>query len=255
MRPDSSLTEGISMNFAANSWTGTKCANDSTSFSAGAAEQYVSFCGTARIQQRTHSVVLGPGMRAFFVAGERMVSAARQRQQAVSLLLMRAPCLPELQTVFGREAAKAAVHAVMQALSDVAGRRGLAARTLPDTFALVMPQCIGAELVMALRRRLGQACCVELDFNQEEVLLVPDVQSSTIAVGDSFAKTYAVMFRAMMSHRHLEELRRDYVRRQREAHTRNKRVPADLPVPPVLPRGVACGQRFPETIAMPLARR
>jgi hypothetical protein len=49
---------------------------------------------------------------------------------------MRAPCLPELEAVFGHKAAKAAVRAVMKALSDVAGRRGLAARTLPDTLPL-----------------------------------------------------------------------------------------------------------------------
>lgn len=184
-----------------------------------------------------------------------MLRSAAQRGEPMSLLVMRSSCLPEIEILFGRNAANAAVDAVMDGLGAVAGRKGLAARTSPDTFALAMPRWTGAELVMALRRRLGHACCVELDFEEEEILLVPDLQASTIAADDSFSQAYAVLCRAMQSDRHTEERRLGHLRDEREAYTKRVTVPPEQPAPQARTRPVEAHVRFPKTLPMPVAMR
>jgi GGDEF domain-containing protein len=193
-----------------------------------------------------------PDRSAFLAVGERMLRSARQHQQAVSLVVLQVADLPELEILFGREAANEAVHAVMKELSAVAGQRGFAIRTSPDTFALVMPRCTGKVLELAIRGQLGEACCVELDFNDEEIVLVPDVQARTVEDGDSIEKTYSVLCRAMTTQRHLEQLRRDHLRREREAHTPHGSLAPDLAGRPALPPSRAWRATLPATIAMRL---
>lgn len=195
-----------------------------------------------------------PDADAFLAMGERMLRSARQHHVPLSLLVVQVPELPELEILFGRAAAKAAVHAVMKALSSVAGHAGLAVRTLPDTFAVVMPRCTGAVLQMALRNRLGRACSVELDFDGEEIVLVPDFQARTVDAGNTIEKTYSGVCRAIESRRYLEQLRRDHLRREREAHSTHMCLPPELARAPALPRSRGWYPTIPATILMPIGR-
>lgn len=190
--------------------------------------------------------------KAFCSVGERMLRSARQQGLVLSLLVMQVPDLPELEIVFGREAADKAVDAVMKELSALAGRIGYTSRTGPDTFGLLLPLRTGEELELALRRRLGRACCVEVDFDEEEIVLVPDVHARTIAQGDSIDKTYSVVRRAIESKRYMEQLRCDYLRREREAHSTHMSVPPELARAPELPPNRAWRPTLPQTIAMPI---
>jgi GGDEF domain-containing protein len=195
-----------------------------------------------------------PDAEAFLAMGERMLRSARQHHLPLAVLVVQVPELPELEIVFGRAAAKAAVHAVMKALSSVAGHGGLAVRTLPDTFAVVMPRSTGPVLQMALRNRLGRACSVELDFDGEEIVLVPEFQARTVDEGNTIEKTYSGLCRAIESQRYLEQLRRDHLRREREAHSTHMSLPPELAHAPALPRSRGWYPTIPATIFMPVAK-
>lgn len=159
-----------------------------------------------------------PDFQAFIARGERMLRHARRNGQRLSLLVIQFPDLPELQALFGRDAADEAVRVIMEVLCKVAGQKSLAIRTQADTFALVLRRCTG-QLGAVLRRWLAQAYSVELDWSGEEIVLVPDVQAAVINDGDSVAATYSAVCAAIRAKRHHEELRREYLRREREAHS------------------------------------
>ena len=160
-----------------------------------------------------------PDMGALFVLGDKMLATARRHGQSVSLLVLQLLDLPELQLLFGREAADEVVDDVMTELTRVSARKGFAVRTSADTFALLMPGTTGQELQRALQASLGRACAIELEFGEEDVLLVPDVQSRTVSEDECVEQAYRAMCSALDAQRGLELRRRDYLRQAREACT------------------------------------
>lgn len=188
--------------------------------------------------------------QSLFLAGEKMLRAARRGGQSLALIVLELPDLAELEIVFGRDAADAAVHAVMQELSSLAGSKGIAARTSGDTFALLMPAMTGTTLQRALRARTGPACCVEFELAEYDIMLEPAVQAGTVAITDSLEKTYGVLCRTIASERHIEDMRRDRDGRRcnpssRPVGLRPTRKEAPLRNPDAT---------MPATIVMPIGR-
>jgi GGDEF domain-containing protein len=199
-----------------------------------------------------------PDTQALFVFGEKIKRAAKRNKQAIALLVLELPDLPELETVFGREAAGQAVHAVLRVLSRLAGADGFAVRTAADTFALLVPEVSGGTLERALRGRLGYACCVEFEFHGEEIVLVPTVQACTVGDQDSIEKTYRVLCRSIQSEKHIEQMRLDHAQRAREVHsTVMDLLPALRESTPIRPQRATPGAyaTIPATILMPIGRK
>lgn len=161
---------------------------------------------------------------ALLAVAQSMHESAGLRGQPLGLLVLQVADLAELEIVFGRLTAVAATQLLMKSMSAVAGAAGVALQTGADTFALVVPGRRGEDLRAAVAARLGAASSLEMDFDGEEIVLVPDVGAATVAGGESVEQAYLDLLHAVESARSMEQLRCDYLRREREAHTR----PAEL---------------------------
>ena len=103
--------------------------------------------------------------------GERLL--ARHGVAEAALVVFDFSDLLEMRWLYGAQAAAIARRAVAGSLARLAGRRGMAARTGPAQFAVLLPGADPHRARDALRRALGQPCRIELEFGREELVLVP----------------------------------------------------------------------------------
>jgi hypothetical protein len=122
--------------------------------------------------------------------------------------------------VFGRDAVEAAVDEVLGHLTRAAQGRGRVVRTEPDTFALLMPDAVPDELVCRVQSGLGRSRCIEFELDGDEIILVPDVMARLAGPDEPAAAVYGVLCDDLARLRAVEQRRRDYLRRERESHTR-----------------------------------
>jgi GGDEF domain-containing protein len=211
-------------------------------------------CTSSLPGERPPQLASPPDAQALFLVGDKMKRAARQHQLAVALLVLAVPDLPELENIFGPTAASEAARAVLRELSRSTRGRGFAVRTARDTFALLVPGVTGGWLKRALRRRLGDAWCVEFNLGREEMVLVADVQSCTVEDRDSIEKTYLVLRSVMESRRHMDQIQQHCVRQQ-EPHSTRADLPfaASQPDAPMRSRAASYAT-IPATILMPIGR-
>ena len=110
----------------------------------------------------------------------------------------------------------------------------------------------------ALRRRLGRACALDLQVPGEEIVLLPEIHACTVGPGERLEAAYGGARRAIKSQLYIEELRREYLRREREAHSTHMGLLPHLPEPPAATRaGEAPGwrQTFAATMPLPFEAR
>lgn len=105
------------------------------------------------------------------IGGERLL--ARHGVADAALVVFDFSDLLEMRWIYGPRDGAIARRAVATRLSRVAGRRGIAARTGPAQFAVLLPGADGQRARDALRRALGQPCRIELELGREELVLVP----------------------------------------------------------------------------------
>lgn len=211
--------------------------------------------GHARPFSLRHTEVLDvplPDERPLCVMGENMLRKARAAGQPLSLVVMQVHDLPEVELVFGRAAAAQAIHQVMDRLTLVAARNGLLVRSAADTFALLVPESGAEATVAAVNARFGEPCVIEFESDGAEVLLVPDVRVHTLEVGESVQQVYERTCRLIAQERGREELRCDYIRKEREAYTR----PMGLPLRPSSePSRRVYYPALPATMPVPMGAR
>jgi GGDEF domain-containing protein len=164
-------------------------------------------------------------------ADRRALAAAadalrRARGTTIALLVMQIADIVELELVFGREAVDAAVDEVFAQLTRAAAGRGRVVRTEPDTFVLLVPDVGIDQLVTNVQTGLGRSRCIEFEHEGDEIILVPDVMGSIVAPGQPVPAAYEAVCGDLVRMRGLELQRRDYLRRERESHTRPAPLPA-----------------------------
>lgn len=144
----------------------------------------------------------------------------RTRGTTIALLVMQVADIVELELVFGRDAADAALDEVFTQLARAAAGRGRVVRTEPDTFVLLMPDAPVEQLVASVQAGLGRSRCIEFEHDGDEIILVPDVMGRIVAAGETVAAAYGAICGDLVRLRGVEQQRRDYLRRERESHTR-----------------------------------
>lgn len=144
----------------------------------------------------------------------------RVRGTELALVLMQVADIVELELVFGRDAVDGAVDEVFAHLARAAGSRGRVVRTEADTFVLLVPGVDVDQLVASVQTGLGRSRCIEFEYDGDEIILVPDVMGRIVAPGEPVPAAYEAVRRDLERTRGLEQQRRDYLRRERESHTR-----------------------------------
>ncbi|WP_427912028.1 GGDEF domain-containing protein [Ramlibacter sp. MMS24-I3-19] len=103
--------------------------------------------------------------------GEHLL--ARHGTADATLVVFDFSDLLEMRWLYGPRAGAIARRTVAATLTRIAGRRGLAARTGPAQFAVLLPGADCQRARDALRRALGHPCRLELELGREELVLVP----------------------------------------------------------------------------------
>lgn len=193
-----------------------------------------------------------PGLLAY--GGELLAS---RRPQAATLAVFDCSDLLEVRQIYGNRIARTLFVRLAGKLTEIAGERGLAARTGPAEFAVLLPGMGRERALQAVRQVLGTPSRIEYETGHSEIVLVPEVllgQAGDDA--DDLAGLHRQLSRKLASVREHEAQRRRYLRRERERHSRPMPLPADTTA--ARHRVAATPQARPElppTMPLPLPAR
>jgi GGDEF domain-containing protein len=159
-----------------------------------------------------------------FAVGNRLVRT-RATTAPVTLVLLDFADLHEVQEIYGSAMACDVITSLVRKIEAVAGIRGMAGRTGPGQFTIVLPGAGRDKALRALRRLLGKHACVEFDAGHSEIVLVPDLLVDTAAAGaDSLDTRYRDMCGELARMQNDERRRQHSIARERERHSRPMRT-------------------------------
>lgn len=165
----------------------------------------------------------------FLEAGDRLVRRCAQAGLPTAVVVFEQADLPELHAVFGADVARQLVAHIERKLGGVAGKHGIAVRTEPTVWTLLMPCHDRERALEAIRRALGGSFSIELDTGRDEIILVPDFVVECAEPGKTLAVTCAEA-REKIRRAHEHEMRRQhYLRREHEWHCSTMRMPLAAP--------------------------
>lgn len=196
-------------------------------------------------------------LAAQFAAADRLLSRADEEGCPVTVLVLELNDLPEVEYLFGARLAKHAVAKTSTKLRQVAGRGGTTLPIDSVTSAVILPGVESKDVLERMQAQFGKPCCLELDDEAEDVVLVPDFALQTVdGPAPSFERLVAALRRQIEDARSSTQRREDYLKRERESHTRPMGLTGNRE--PALDESSCVGEMYPRTpptIAMPLAPR
>lgn len=191
---------------------------------------------------------------AAFRHGDEFLQRCRQERIPVAVLVFELHDLPELECVFGPQAARSAIDHAAVRLQCIAGTAGKVLRTDPTRFIVLLPDVDKVDVMELLHGTLGQSCSLELEVDGEDLVLMPEfairiVSAEALALVDVQHELCCEIWEA----RAREQQRRDYLHRERESHSRS--MPLPRPMPPLGRVQPESYPRIPVTVSLPLGRR
>lgn len=191
---------------------------------------------------------------AMLAAGERMLARARRDNQPLSVAVFDLSDLPELESVFGARVANDAMNKVALRLQDMVTSKGLAMRTDTTVLTVLMPGFGRDRAHMAIQKTMGSPCCIELNADDHEIVIIPEFKVQTVRPdSSSLAQIYSGLRRDISETQRRERRRRRYLQLERESHTRPMELRPDSEQKPASPRQPAFAPVAP-TMPMPLQR-
>ncbi|HSV48299.1 MAG TPA: GGDEF domain-containing protein [Ramlibacter sp.] len=105
--------------------------------------------------------------------GDALAEACQRRKQPMTLVLLDCPDLLKVDQEHGRSVARKAIGAWVRSVQRIAGERGLAARTGPTEFAVLMPWQARDKVLRGMERELGEEPSLDLVLGSAEITLTP----------------------------------------------------------------------------------
>jgi len=162
---------------------------------------------------------------AFTQFGDRLIERFASAGQNTAVIVFEQADLPEVELLFGSEVARAATRQLQRKLAALAGPQGVAVRTDPTVWTVLLPGHDRQRAIAAVRRALGGSFSIELDTGADEMVLVPDFVVDIAAARHSLAQMHAALLEKIRN-AHQHELRRQhYLRRERESHSSTMAMP------------------------------
>ena len=162
---------------------------------------------------------------ALYQVGDTMAAEATRSGERMTVLVFEQADLPELHAIFGTAAARAVVAEFSGKLKELAGARGVSVRTNATSWAVLLPGHDQAGAVAAVKRTLGASLAVEAAVGDEEILLVPRLAMHTPGQRTATMRSIyrELCEKIQRAHAH-EQMREDYLRRERERHSHPARL-------------------------------
>jgi GGDEF domain-containing protein len=188
----------------------------------------------------------------FAAYGDEMLAACMRDGRPLCVVVFDCADLLEVRAIYGSRIARKLVARIARKLTALSSDRGLAARTGPAEFCVVLPGMGRDKALAAIHRVLGNPMRIELDAGDSEIVLVPDFLVEAAESDTGSVEALQGDLRRELARLHEQEQRRQHhLQRERERHSRPmglaKLAPADAGATgrraggPTLPVPIAAG--------------
>ena len=160
-------------------------------------------------------------MAGFAANGDALLTNCRRDRRPVCIAVFDCADLLEVREIYGSRVARKLMARTVDKLNSLCGDRGLAARTGPAEFTVLLPGVGRDKALAAMARVLGSPTRIELDAGDSEIVMVPGFLVEAIGPDVScVAQIHQELRRDLAQIEHTEQRRRRYLQRERESHSR-----------------------------------
>jgi GGDEF domain-containing protein len=158
-------------------------------------------------------------MAGFMAHGNEMLARAHRDKRLLSVAVFDCSDLVEVRDIYGSRTARKLMAGLVGKLTRLTAGRGLAARTGPTEFTVVVWG--GREKALArIERVLGNPMRIELDAGDSEIVLVPWFQAEAAGLGvGCVEELYQDLRRDISEMAERQQRHVDQVQRERERHS------------------------------------
>lgn len=167
--------------------------------------------------------------------GDALLRRARKRSQPLTVVVFEFADLPELQAVSDGRIARTLGSEIARKLQGIAPGKAVVVRTGPTRFAVLLRNFDGGRTRQAIAAAFGRGCCLEFEMGNGEMLLVPEWLAQTVGRETaSMESVYLKLCAGLVTGQRHAERRQEYIKRERESHTR----PMRLQIAPTMAMGL-----------------
>lgn len=175
----------------------------------------------------------------FTVHGDKLLAACQRDNRPLSVAVFDCADLLEVRSIYGSRITRELMARIARKLTSLSADHGLAARTGRAEFSVVLPGLGREKALAAIARVLGSPLRIELDAGDSEIVLVPNFLVETAGCDTTGVdEIHQELRRELAQIGDNEQLRRNYLRRERERHSRPMGVAALRGAQPPTTRGV-----------------
>jgi GGDEF domain-containing protein len=161
----------------------------------------------------------------FAVHGDEMLATCQSEGRPISVVVFDCTDLLEVRAIYGSRTARKLASRIVSKLSALTGDCGLAARTGPAEFSVVLPGMCRDKAFAAIHRVLGNPGRIELDGCDSEIVLVPGVLVENAGCdAASVEELRGELRRELARQKAYEQRRHHLMQRERERHSRPMRL-------------------------------
>jgi diguanylate cyclase (GGDEF)-like protein len=157
----------------------------------------------------------------FTAHGAELLAACRRENRPLSVAVFDCADLLEVRTIYGSRITRKLMARITRKLIRLCADQGLAARTGPAEFTVVLPGMSREKALAAIGRVLGTPMRIELDAGDSEIVLVPSFLVE--CAGPDVSRVddiYEELRRELTQIDQQEQRRQHYLQRERERHSR-----------------------------------
>lgn len=173
--------------------------------------------------------------RRLAAVGDALLRKARRNDQPLTVAVFVFADLPELQSVSEGQIARTFGSEIARKLQGIAAGKAVVVRTGPTRFAVLLRNFDSARTRQAIGAAFGKGCCLEFEMGNGEMLLVPEWRAQTVRRETaSMEAVYLKLCAELVTGQRHAERRQEYIKRERESHTR----PMRLQIAPTMAMGL-----------------
>jgi GGDEF domain-containing protein len=157
----------------------------------------------------------------FAAHGDVLLAGCRRDNRPVSVAVFDCADLLEVREIYGSRIARKLMERTVRKLGALCASHGLAARTGPAEFTVLLPGMGRDKALASIARLMGSPTRIELDAGDSEIVMVPNFVVE--AAGPDVACVSEIreeLHGDLARIAHSEQRRRRYLQRERESHSR-----------------------------------
>jgi GGDEF domain-containing protein len=157
----------------------------------------------------------------FQAHGNALMAACRRDKRPLSVAVFDCADLLEVREIYGSGVARKLMERTVRKLGSLCVKQGLAARTGPAEFTVLLPGMGRDKALASIARLLGSPMRIELDAGDSEIVMVPGFMVEAVGPDVSCITEMHQELRGDLAQvEHTEQRRRRYLQRERESHSR-----------------------------------